>query len=54
MGKVILGCRKGKGSVYRAHTHKRVAPAKLRRYDYIEKYGYIRGVIKEIVHDSGR
>lgn len=54
MGKVILGCRKGKGSVYRSHTHHRIAPAKFRRLDYLEKNGYIRGIVKEIVHDSGR
>merc|ERR1711957_1164323 len=27
---------------------------KLRSYDYAEKHGYIRGVVKEIVHDPGR
>ena len=54
MGKVIRGCRKGAGSVFRAHVHHRVAPAKLRKLDYIEKNGYIRGTVKEIIHDPGR
>ena len=54
MGKVIRMCRKGAGSVFKAHTHHRVAPAKFRRLDYLEKNGYIRGIIKEIVHDPGR
>jgi large subunit ribosomal protein L8e len=54
MGKVIRGCRKGAGSVFRAHTCGRVAPAQFRRLDYLEKNGYIRGIIKEIVHDPGR
>ena len=28
--------------------------AKLRTLDYAEKHGYIRGVVKSIIHDSGR
>jgi len=54
MGRVIRKCRKGAGSVFKSHTTNRVAPAKLRKLDYIEKNGYIRGVVKDIVHDSGR
>lgn len=30
------------------------APAKFRTYDYAEKHGYVRGVVKEIIHDPGR
>ena len=30
------------------------APAKFRTYDYAERHGYVRGVVKEIVHDAGR
>jgi len=54
MGKTIRGQRKGAGSVFRSHTHHRVAPAKFRKLDYLEKNGYIRGIVREIVHDSGR
>ena len=54
MGKVIRKCRKGQGSVFRAHTSKRIAPAKLRKLDVIEKEGYIKGVVKDIIHDPGR
>ena len=54
MGKVIRGQRKGAGSVFTAHTAKRIAPAKLRKLDYIEREGYIKGVVKEIIHDPGR
>lgn len=54
MGKVIRKCRKGKGSVFTAHTTHRIAPAQFRKLDYIEKNGYIRGVIKDILHDPGR
>ena len=54
MGRVIRKCRKGKGNVFKSHTHKRVAPCKLRKLDLIEKEGYIKGVVKDIIHDSGR
>jgi large subunit ribosomal protein L8e len=54
MGKMIRAQRKGKGSVFTSHNHRRVAPAKLRKLDYIEKKGYIKGVVKDIIHDSGR
>ncbi|KAL2289016.1 hypothetical protein FJTKL_02863 [Diaporthe vaccinii] len=30
------------------------APAKFRTLDYAERHGYIRGVVKQIVHDAGR
>ena len=54
MGKTIRAQRKGKSAVYKAHTTKRIAPAKFRNLDYVEKNGYIRGVVRDIVHDSGR
>jgi large subunit ribosomal protein L8e len=37
-----------------AHTHLRKAPARFRTLDYAERHGYIRGVVKEIIHDPGR
>jgi large subunit ribosomal protein L8e len=37
-----------------AHQHHRVAPAKLRNLDFAERNGYVRGLVKEIVHDPGR
>jgi large subunit ribosomal protein L8e len=54
MGRVIRGQRKGAGSVFRAHTTHRIAPAAFRKLDFIEREGYIKGVVKEIVHDPGR
>ena len=54
MGRVIRGQRKGAGSVFRAHSCKRVAPAQFRKLDFIEREGYIKGVVKEILHDPGR
>ena len=54
MGRVIRGQRKGAGSVFKAHTKHRKGAAKLRPVDYAERHGYIRGVVREIVHDPGR
>jgi large subunit ribosomal protein L8e len=54
MGKVIRVCRKGKGSVFRSHTSKRIGAVKLRVLDYAEREGYVKGVIKEIMHEPGR
>jgi len=48
MGKVIRGCRKGKGSVFRSHVSKRIGAVKLRVLDYAEREGYVKGVIKEV------
>merc|ERR1712100_307681 len=54
MGRVIRGCRKGKGSVFRSHTHTRKGEAKHRTADYAERHGYIKGVVTDIIHDPGR
>ncbi|KAJ1934929.1 60S ribosomal protein L2 [Linderina pennispora] len=54
MGRVIRAQRKGAGSVFKSHTHRRQGAAKLRAADYAEREGYIRGLVKEIIHDPGR
>jgi len=54
MGKTVLTCRKGKGSVYQVHGHRRLGAAKLRILDYAERQGFMRGVVKTIEHDPGR
>lgn len=54
MGKVIRGQRKGKGSIFTSHTRLRKGPVKFRKLDYAERHGYIKGVIKDIVHEPGR
>jgi len=55
MGRVIRAQRKGRqGGVFRAHVMHRVGAAKLRALDYGERHGYVKGVIKDIVHDPGR
>ncbi|KAH7040991.1 translation protein SH3-like domain-containing protein [Microdochium trichocladiopsis] len=54
MGRVIRNQRKGNGGIFTANTRLRKAPAKFRTLDYAERHGYIRGVIKQIVHEPGR
>jgi len=54
MGRVIRAQRKGRGSVFKSHNKHRKGPAKLRALDFSERQGYIKGVIKDIIHDPGR
>ena len=54
MGRVIRAQRKGAGSVFRAHTKKRKGTPKLRSLDFSERKGYMRGLVKDIIHDPGR
>jgi large subunit ribosomal protein L8e len=55
MGRVIRSQRKGRrGGVFGAHTHHRKGAAKHRVLDFGERKGYLKGVVKEIVHDPGR
>ncbi|XP_065199408.1 large ribosomal subunit protein uL2-like [Sycon ciliatum] len=54
MGRVIRGQRKGPGGIFKSHNTTRKGAAKLRRLDYAERHGYIRGVVKDIIHDPGR
>ena len=54
MGRVIRSQRKGRGSVFKSHNTHRKGAAKLRTLDATERHGYIRGVVTEILHDSGR
>jgi len=53
MGRVIRNQRKS-GGIFKAHVHKRVGAAKLRNLDFAERNGFVRGVVKEIIHDPGR
>merc|ERR1711936_287579 len=54
MGRVIRSQRKGPGGIFKAHTKNRKGAAKLRSVDFAERHGYIKGIIKDIVHDPGR
>jgi large subunit ribosomal protein L8e len=54
MGRVIRGQRKGRGGIFKAVTKHRKGAAKLRTLDFTERHGYIKGIIREILHDPGR
>jgi len=54
MGRVIRAQRKGPGGIFTSHTTHRKGAAKLRPLDYAERNGYVRGLVKEILHDPGR
>jgi large subunit ribosomal protein L8e len=54
MGRVIRAQRKGAGSVFRARNKHRKGPPKFRAVDFAERNGYIKGVVKDIIHDPGR
>jgi len=54
MGRIIRAQRKGHGSVFTAHVKHRKGAARHRIYDFAERNGYIKGVVKDIVHDPGR
>lgn len=45
---------KTKSSNSAAHTRLNKAPAQFRTLDFAERHGYIRGVVKGIIHDPGR
>lgn len=54
MGRVIRNQRKGRSPIFGAINRLNKAPAKFRNLDYAERHGYVRGVVKQIVHDAGR
>jgi len=54
MGRIVRGQRKGRGGVFAAKTKHRKGAAKLRVLDYGEREGYVKGLVKEIIHDPGR
>ncbi|KAK7414518.1 60S ribosomal protein L2 [Neonectria magnoliae] len=54
MGRVIRNQRKGRGSIFTANTRLNKAPAKFRNLDFAERHGYVRGIVREIIHDAGK
>lgn len=54
MGRVIRACRKGRGGIFKSHITHRKGAAKHRLMDNSERNHYIRGVVSDIIHDSGR
>merc|ERR1712217_35524 len=45
---------KGAGSIFTSRSKGRKGAAKLRSLDYAERQGFIKGLVKDIVHDPGR
>merc|ERR1712146_717268 len=54
MGKQIRGQRKGRGSVFKTHSKHRKGAVQHRALGFAERHGYIKGVVREIIHDPGR
>mmetsp|Transcript_40858 Transcript_40858/g.87166 ORF Transcript_40858/g.87166 Transcript_40858/m.87166 type:complete len:259 (-) Transcript_40858:280-1056(-) len=54
MGRQIRGQRKGRGSIFTSHNKHRKGPTALRPLDYAERNGYVRGVVRELIHDPAR
>merc|ERR1712151_1191793 len=44
----------GAGSIFTSRSKGRKGAAKLRSLDYAERQGFIKGLVKDIVHDPGR
>merc|ERR1711934_978143 len=51
MGRIIRTCRKGAVGIFKAVQRTRKGAAKYRSLDYAERHGYIKGVVKDIIHD---
>ena len=56
MGRSIRSQKKGnpKRPLYKARVFHRVGAARFRGLDFAERHGYVRGVVREILHDPGR
>jgi len=54
MGRPLRAQRKGAGGIFKSHNKHRKGAAKFRINDYSEKHGYVKGVVKTIIHDPGR
>jgi large subunit ribosomal protein L8e len=54
MGRVLRAQRKGRGGIFKSHNKHRKGAARFRVNDFSERHGYVKGVVKEIIHDPGR
>merc|ERR1712077_154353 len=54
MGRVIQCQRKGAGSIFTSRSKGRKGAAKMRALDFAERQGFVKGLVKDIVHDPGR
>ena len=54
MGRVIRTQRKGNSLIFASKSRLKKHPAKLRALDFAERNGYVKGVVRNIYHESGR
>jgi large subunit ribosomal protein L8e len=56
MGKQIRTQRKGsqESIIFKSHQRLRKGKVQLRTLDYAERQGYVKGVVKQIIHEPGR
>jgi len=54
MGRPLRAQRKGAGGIFKSHNKHRKGAAKFRINDFGERHGYVKGVVKSIIHDPGR
>jgi large subunit ribosomal protein L8e len=54
MGKIIRAQRKGRGTVFQVRNKHAIGKPQHRHLDYSERHGYLKGVVREILHDPGR
>jgi large subunit ribosomal protein L8e len=56
MGRIVRGQRKGRTNalIFNSKVKHRKGAARLRVLDYAERHGYVKGLVKDIIHDPGR
>ncbi|KAL0487661.1 ribosomal protein L8 [Acrasis kona] len=54
MGKVTRSQRKGRGHGFKSRQIHKIGRPLHRVYDYAERHGYVKGVVRQILHDPGR
>jgi len=54
MGRPLRAQRKGTCGIFKSHNKHRKGAAKFRVNDHSERHGFVKGVVKEIIHDPGR
>ncbi|KAH8106462.1 hypothetical protein DFH11DRAFT_1830607 [Phellopilus nigrolimitatus] len=48
----LFSAQRGSHAIFKANTHHNKSPAKLRNFDFAERNGYIRGIVKAILQAS--
>ena len=50
----FIAQRQGSSTIFKSNTNLKKAPALFRKLDFAERNGYVKGVVKDIMHESGR